>query len=286
MQEILLPERITPQGLKKLCLANEVSEDGKILKGVHYERHLVFAITSDSLHDSVTALPRAEVTCFRCGEKGHKKGECRTYRTKMCRQPSDCKDPNCPFAHTAMQLRTPWVARCIRVIRADGQLKRIGCGRTGHTFRECPFQITTPLRVGDPRQAPFCQPVEKKAHMFKTGEEWDRYLREVEDDEPPLRGGGVVAALAEHTNDHQRLDEVAQKLAAPPKHVLDGDGAAALEAAPEAPPPGDPTPVAQAAPEAPPPEHPSPPPVAQAAPEAPPEDPAPSPEDPGKPRAD
>lgn len=262
MQDITLPERITPQDLKKLRLLREKAEDGQFTKGVHYERHLVFSISSESLHDAVTSFPRTEITCFRCGERGHKKGECRTYRTKMCRQPNDCKDVNCPFAHTTEQLRTPWVARCIRVIRSEGQLKRIGCGKTGHTFRECPYQTQPGQetsrggrggREGEARKPPFCQICpegrvgpdknapfsqgnytrakrtrEEGVGMFKTGDQWDQCLKELTEQEeeearkagapPPPSKSGVVNALTSPT-DPESLDEVAEKLAAPPKRA-------------------------------------------------------------------
>ena len=215
-----------------------------MVRGVHYERHLVFAITSDSLHETISSFPRMEITCFRCGERGHKKGECRTYRTKMCRHPKDCKDPNCSFAHSAAQLRTPWVARCIRVIRVDGQLRRIGCGETGHTFRECPHGARVEGGSG-----PSFLPPESVAEaggggasrgeapmtVMKTSKEWDAIEgilaaeeKEAEDKEAP---SAIVEAIT-RTPSGAEMDEVERRLALPgpggqaaaPSRAKDGGG--------------------------------------------------------------
>ena len=210
---VMLPKRITHRDLNKLCLSC-----GGVTKGVHYERHLVFTITADSTHES-SALPRTDITCFRCGEKGHKKGECRTYRTKMCRQPTNCSDPHCPFAHTHLQLRTPWIARCIRIVRKDGQLMHIGCGRTGHTYRECPYDSSS--RVGEEMKDSFSQGILKEVPCgmggFKTAAQWDRYIEDVDKEESDGAPSpkGVLAALMDPSHDHQKLSEVAEKLSGP-----------------------------------------------------------------------
>lgn len=79
------------------------------------------------------------VTCFRCGEEGHRKSECHHWKTKLCRD-AECKLPRscCFFAHSASELRQPWVFRCMRIVKRGGCLYRVGCLQTGHTFSRCP----------------------------------------------------------------------------------------------------------------------------------------------------
>ena len=84
-----------------------------------------------------TRCTRSNVTCFRCGEKGHYRAECHGYRIKMCTD-SECKDKNCRFAHTHDQLRQPWLPKCVRVVKDGGSIRIYGCGKLGHTFRCCP----------------------------------------------------------------------------------------------------------------------------------------------------
>lgn len=115
-------------------------ENLRMLDKSRVERHLGFTVYSSSLHEqNAEGLSRLDITCFRCGEKGHKKSECRMWKTKFCRNHVCVPSEQCPFAHSQTEVRTPWMARCVRVIRSDnGQLQRIGCGKLGHTFRECP----------------------------------------------------------------------------------------------------------------------------------------------------
>lgn len=111
----------------------------KILTNYNDDKsHVVFSVYSSSISEHDDTISRSEITCFRCGERGHKKQECRTWKTKMCRNESCSRSIHCPFAHTAVELRTPWIARCIRVVREAGVLKTIGCGEIGHTYRDCP----------------------------------------------------------------------------------------------------------------------------------------------------
>ena len=46
----------------------------------------------------------------------------------------------CSFAHGDAELQTPWMPRCIRVIKKDGQLVSLGCRQYGHTFKHCPLR--------------------------------------------------------------------------------------------------------------------------------------------------
>lgn len=82
---------------------------------------------------------RAQITCFRCGEQGHYKSECFHWKTRSCWHFLNftCKDQNCAFAHGSEELRTPWLPRCVRIIKKDGQLICLGCKQFGHTFKYC-----------------------------------------------------------------------------------------------------------------------------------------------------
>ena len=85
-------------------------------------------------------LQRQYLTCFRCGDAFHYKSECGSYRTRICTQweKGVCEDAFCPFAHGVAFLRTPWVPKCVRIIKENGKIKRLGCGNIGHTYRSCP----------------------------------------------------------------------------------------------------------------------------------------------------
>jgi hypothetical protein len=85
---------------------------------------------------------RTSLMCFRCGEVGHLRYQCLTYKVRLCwHYSSDRKcpdDTSCSFAHGEEELRTPWKARCVRVVKQGGKLVCIGCNSTEHTFRKCP----------------------------------------------------------------------------------------------------------------------------------------------------
>ena len=94
---------------------------------------------------SQTPTNRSQITCFRCGEQGHYKSECFHWKTRLCwhyqnENYGGCKDLNCSFAHGKSEIRQPWLPRCIRIIKQDGQLICIGCKEFGHTFKFCPRQ--------------------------------------------------------------------------------------------------------------------------------------------------
>ena len=103
-------------------------------------RHVMLYVFSQQMNDHLDNVARADITCFRCGETGHKKQECRTWKTKICRHQNCTDATTCAFAHNEDELRTPWIARCIRVIRQGDKLVKIGCQRSGHTFRDCPYR--------------------------------------------------------------------------------------------------------------------------------------------------
>jgi hypothetical protein len=95
--------------------------------------HIMYRISS-GVDD---AISRRETTCFRCGERGHKKQECRTWKTKQCTIKTCHMGRACPFAHSHEELRQPLLTRCVRVIRENGEVKVIGCGKVGKIYREC-----------------------------------------------------------------------------------------------------------------------------------------------------
>ena len=89
----------------------------------------------------LTKAPRSNLICFRCGETGHVRFQCLTFRVRLCQHHATdtCNERNCTYAHGVEQLRTPWKARCVRVIKQGGQLVCIGCNSGDHTFRKCPL---------------------------------------------------------------------------------------------------------------------------------------------------
>jgi hypothetical protein len=96
-------------------------------------------------YDSVIGLirsrsGRAHVACFRCGEGGHKKSECFHWKVKKCWNKFNCDPSICSFAHSDEELRTPWVSKCIRIIKKDGLLQKVGCEQIGHTYKQCPLR--------------------------------------------------------------------------------------------------------------------------------------------------
>ena len=97
---------------------------------------------ADNIRAFMCAAPtsRAQITCFRCGEQGHYKSECFHWKTRMCWHylNDKCRDPGCSFAHGNAEIRSPWMPRCIRVIKRDGLLTCIGCKSYGHTYKYCP----------------------------------------------------------------------------------------------------------------------------------------------------
>ena len=101
--------------------------------------HVTIASTAIS---SFMDVDRSRLICFRCGEVGHVRYQCLTFRVRLCTryQQGQCVDATtCMFAHGPEQLRTPWKARCVRVVKHAGQLVCIGCNSSEHTFRKCPL---------------------------------------------------------------------------------------------------------------------------------------------------
>lgn len=96
------------------------------------------------------------ITCFRCGETGHYRGECRSYKVHMCSrfEMGKCAaGSQCTFAHSVGELRKPWMPKCVRVVKTTGWVDVLGCGEYGHTFRNCPNNHQPPQR------RPVCRPV-------------------------------------------------------------------------------------------------------------------------------
>ena len=87
-----------------------------------------------------SAPQRDQITCFRCGEQGHVKIECMTWKVRLCSNfvKGNCTNSDCSFAHGGSELRTPWTPKCIRITKRDGKLVALGCGSDKHTYRSCP----------------------------------------------------------------------------------------------------------------------------------------------------
>jgi hypothetical protein len=100
----------------------------------------VHVVTHAKTISSFVESDRSEMICFRCGQKGHVRYQCLTFKVRPCwhYERGLCVDPNCSFAHGTDELRTPWKSRCVRVVKQGGKFICIGCGSTEHTFRRCP----------------------------------------------------------------------------------------------------------------------------------------------------
>jgi hypothetical protein len=96
---------------------------------------------------------RANITCFRCGEQGHYRIECLSWRTKLCFHYSrltGCREgDNCTYAHSEADLRSPWHPKCVRVIKRHGHIFTLGCHSNKHTFKMCPHMAC--VICGSPR---------------------------------------------------------------------------------------------------------------------------------------
>jgi len=94
------------------------------------------------LYGSRPMTLRSGITCFRCGEQGHYKVECLSWRTKLCchhARPTGCRDGvDCSYAHCVNEIRAPWNPRCVRVVKRAGRIITLGCGSQHHTFKSCP----------------------------------------------------------------------------------------------------------------------------------------------------
>ena len=97
--------------------------------------------SSQSIGSYMDDSRNQDVICFRCGQQGHVRYQCLTYKVRLCwhHQRGQCTDPACTFAHGVGELRTPWKPRCVRVVKQGGKLICIGCNSTEHTFRTCPL---------------------------------------------------------------------------------------------------------------------------------------------------
>ena len=99
-------------------------------------------VTVDMTRSSPQQFSRLCVTCFRCSGIGHLKHECFTYKTRLCSlyKAGRCSESEkCCFAHGESELRYPWMTRCVRVVKKNGTVERLGCGEYGHTYKACPL---------------------------------------------------------------------------------------------------------------------------------------------------
>ena len=84
---------------------------------------------------------KTDKVCFRCGQTGHRRypmldvqgPPLLASRTRhVLRQGVHL----CAGEH---ELRTPWKARCVRVVKQHDRIVCLGCNSTEHTFRRCPY---------------------------------------------------------------------------------------------------------------------------------------------------
>lgn len=93
------------------------------------------------LNPPASRHPTSHIVCFRCGEHGHTRSQCLTYKVRMCwhHMHRMCTDTYCTFAHGENELRQPWQLRCVRVVKQGDRYVSIGCNSAEHTFRKCPL---------------------------------------------------------------------------------------------------------------------------------------------------
>lgn len=103
---------------------------------------------------SKRVFSRSDITCFRCGDQGHFRSECIHWKTRICKawnENATCAEgSDCAFAHGEGDIRFPRCMRCVRVVKHSGQVRLLGCGEFGHTFRNCPRKKKVEVR---------CEPV-------------------------------------------------------------------------------------------------------------------------------
>lgn len=100
----------------------------------------VHVSTSASIIGAFMGGDRGSMMCFRCGETGHARYQCLQYKVRPCvsYERDQCTNKSCSYAHGPAELRTPWKAKCVRVVKHGGKFVCIGCYSDEHTFRRCP----------------------------------------------------------------------------------------------------------------------------------------------------
>lgn len=106
------------------------------------EQDVHIRVSTQAMTQYLNAIPKDEIICFRCGEHGHIRSQCLTYKVRLCwhaRQGYQCNPEQCTFAHGENELRQPWNARCVRVVKQGKDFVCLGCNSMEHTFRKCPL---------------------------------------------------------------------------------------------------------------------------------------------------
>ena len=121
------PERSS----KSVSLSDEM-----VGRDVHY---MTTTRVVNAFMDSSDRVGTGQI-CFRCGEVGHVRSQCFSFKVRMCDHHARgaCTNPACTYAHSEQELRQPWKPRCVRVVKQNGRFVCIGCNSTQHTFRRCP----------------------------------------------------------------------------------------------------------------------------------------------------
>ena len=125
--------------MQELCGEAEEEEDLPTQPEVGNGREVHVTATMAQISQFVDSDQSSQI-CFRCGNTGHVRYQCLSYKVRLCwhYQHGTCHDRRCTFAHGIEELRTPWKARCVRVIKHGQRLITIGCNSPDHTFRRCP----------------------------------------------------------------------------------------------------------------------------------------------------
>jgi len=133
--DALLP----PESRATTALSHAVPcRDAAFNRGVDVDRSVL--ATDVHLFSASPLTDRASLMCYRCGELGHVKSECMSWRIRQCVHfdKGYCTRVECPFAHGACLLRTPWALKCVRIVKVDHGFVDLGCGSSSHSFRHCP----------------------------------------------------------------------------------------------------------------------------------------------------
>ena len=113
-------------------------QDGAFARGADVDRSVL--ATDVHLFSAPPVVDRSALICYRCGEVGHVKGECMSWRIRLCTHFAGgyCRRSECPYAHGDTQLRTPWALKCVRILKVAKGFVDFGCGSSTHSFRHCP----------------------------------------------------------------------------------------------------------------------------------------------------
>ena len=116
-----------------------------LIKGLPTGRHVVLDVSKSrgAFPASIANGPKSGCKCdllppfcTRCGESGHYRRQCYTWKTTWCELDHPHDPTKCDFAHYGCEhLRRPRDTKCVRVVHNHIVL---GCGSDQHTYSNCP----------------------------------------------------------------------------------------------------------------------------------------------------